>query len=192
MTVYAYDTEFIEHGVHVGTFPFGRDVRTIELISIGIVCEDGREYYAVNRDAPWVNIRRNEWLVENVIPTMPLIHDDRRKHIPKDDFIIDFKNPVVKPHAVIADEVRDFLLTIDIRPIELWADYSAYDHVLLGQLWGRMVDIPPGIPMYTNDLRHEAASNHLYIPEPENETHNALDDARHVMRVLREEWGHVR
>jgi 3' exoribonuclease, RNase T-like len=33
-----YDTEFIEDG------------RTIDLISIGMVAEDGREYYAVNRD----------------------------------------------------------------------------------------------------------------------------------------------
>lgn len=38
MTIYCYDTEFLEDG------------STIELISIGIVCEDGREYYAVNSD----------------------------------------------------------------------------------------------------------------------------------------------
>ncbi|MCW2560140.1 MAG: hypothetical protein JWP55_4104 [Mycobacterium sp.] len=31
MTIYCYDTEFLNDG------------RTIELISIGIVCEDGRE-----------------------------------------------------------------------------------------------------------------------------------------------------
>jgi hypothetical protein len=31
MTIYCYDTEFLKDG------------RTIELISIGIVCEDGRE-----------------------------------------------------------------------------------------------------------------------------------------------------
>ena len=38
MTIYCYDTEFLDDG------------NTIELISIGIVCEDGREYYAVNAD----------------------------------------------------------------------------------------------------------------------------------------------
>lgn len=33
MTIYCYDTEFLEDG------------RTIDLISIGIVCEDGRSPY---------------------------------------------------------------------------------------------------------------------------------------------------
>lgn len=36
---YFFDTEFIEDG------------RTIDLVSIGIVCEDGREYYAVSAEA---------------------------------------------------------------------------------------------------------------------------------------------
>lgn len=42
-----YDTEFIEDG------------KTIDLISIGIVAEDGLEYYAVNLDAPWKRISRS-------------------------------------------------------------------------------------------------------------------------------------
>ena len=35
---YFYDTEFIENG------------RTIELISIGVVAEDGREFYAISTE----------------------------------------------------------------------------------------------------------------------------------------------
>jgi hypothetical protein len=38
MTKYFFDTEFDEDG------------KTIELISIGIKCADGREYYAVSRE----------------------------------------------------------------------------------------------------------------------------------------------
>jgi hypothetical protein len=45
VTVIDYDLEFLEDG------------RTIELISIGMVCDDGREYYAVNRDMPVRRIR---------------------------------------------------------------------------------------------------------------------------------------
>src|SRR5439155_17667518 len=47
-TRYFVDTEFLENGT------------TIELVSIGVVCEDGREYYAVSADfdpgdaIPWV------------------------------------------------------------------------------------------------------------------------------------------
>ena len=53
---YFYDTEFLEDG------------RTIDLISIGIVAEDGRELYLVNANAPWSRIRRHDWLMDNVVP----------------------------------------------------------------------------------------------------------------------------
>ena len=49
---YFYDTEFLE-GTQTKRFlgtPIGRTKPTIDLISIGIVCEEGREYYAISRD----------------------------------------------------------------------------------------------------------------------------------------------
>lgn len=55
---YFYDTEFLDNGT------------TVDLISIGIVAEDGREYYAVNLDMPTVKIRDSEWLMENVMPQL--------------------------------------------------------------------------------------------------------------------------
>ncbi len=188
MTVYAYDTEFIEHEVRV--WPFGRKVRTIELISIGIVCEDGREYYAINRDAPWRAIGKNEWLRKNVVRALPRIHGDRRNHLPKRDLGIEFADRRFKPHAQIAAEVREFLLAAG-NP-ELWADYGAYDHVVQCWLYGAMIDLPPGLPMWPHDLQQESETNQLEIPDQPSGAHNALEDARHVMRVLREEWGYVR
>ena len=56
---YFYDTEFIEDG------------STIELVSIGIVAEDGREYYAVSTEFDASNA--NEWVRENVL-NLSLIH----------------------------------------------------------------------------------------------------------------------
>ncbi|TWH05595.1 uncharacterized protein DUF5051, partial [Rhodococcus rhodochrous J45] len=53
---YFYDTEFLENG------------STIDLISIGIVAEDGREYYAVNSDMDHDRIAHDEWLCKNVVP----------------------------------------------------------------------------------------------------------------------------
>ena len=44
---YFLDTEFIE-GFHKPLF--GKKRHFIDLISIGIVCEDGREYYAVSNE----------------------------------------------------------------------------------------------------------------------------------------------
>ena len=166
---YFYDTEFLEDG------------RTIDLISIGIVAEDGREYYAVAADAPWDRIAAHPWLRDNVVPSLPVLPmaDGRLRFSPKHPH-----GQAVKLRADIADEVCDFLLA-DGSP-ELWADYGAYDHVVLCQLWGRMIDLPAGLPMWTHDLRQlvEECGN-IEVPEQEEGVHNALADARHVRVVHR-------
>lgn len=86
---YFYDTEFIEDG------------RTIELVSIGIVAEDGREYYAVSTD--FDPARANAWVRENVLDKLPSPRD-----------------PVWKSKDTIREEVLAFL-TKDKAPMQLWA-----------------------------------------------------------------------
>ena len=54
---YFYDTEFIEDGT------------TIELVSIGVVAEDGREYYAVSTE--FDPARAGDWVRANVLPKLP-------------------------------------------------------------------------------------------------------------------------
>lgn len=174
-----YDCEFLEDGAD----------RPIELISIGLVTDDGREYYAVNADAPWERIEKHDWLMANVVPQLPQPHGDWRNHMPT-SWPIDFHNPQVKKRRVIAQEIRGFLLgddPHDVPDIELWAWYGAYDHVVLAQLWGRMIDLPPGIPMWTNDLRQEVhrLGNPTLPGQPAGE-HNALQDARHLK--TRADW----
>jgi 3' exoribonuclease, RNase T-like len=168
-----YDTEFLEDG------------KTIELISIGMAAEDGRELYLVNRDAPWKRIKKNDWLMANVVPSLPQPHGDWINQMPK-SWPIDFHNPAVMAKADIAQAVRAFLLAVP--DVELWAWYGAYDHVVLAQLFGRMIDLPRGVPMWTNDLRQEMYR--LGDPEggPVQECgeHNALEDARHLK--ARVEW----
>jgi hypothetical protein len=161
-----YDTEFIEDG------------KTIELISIGMVAEDGRELYAVNADAPWKRITKHEWLMANVVPHLPQPHGDWIRQMPK-SWLIDFHNPCVKRKSAIADEVRAF---VQATPdAELWAWYGAYDHVAYAQLFGRMIDLPDGFPMWTNDLRQEVQRRgNPALPKQESAEHNALADARWV------------
>ncbi|WP_280319936.1 3'-5' exoribonuclease domain-containing protein [Nocardia wallacei] len=169
-TTYCYDTEFIENG------------KTIDLISIGIVSGSGREYYAVNADMPVKRIRKHQWLMDNVVPSLPKPAGDWNNHMPK-NWLFDFHNRAVKDKAKIAVEVRDFLLAED-EP-ELWADYGAYDHVVLCQLWGSMIDLPSGIPMFTHDIEQAIESVPEFVkPEQTQGVHNALEDARHNMRVL--------
>jgi hypothetical protein len=181
MARFWYDTEFIEDG------------RTIELISIGIVADDGgREYYAVNADAPWDRIKSNDWLVRNVLPSLPMtgttsLQRYRESHPnvhprPSISMVsVDRSDSNVKPHWVIANEVRDFLTAdeADRDQNELWAYYGGYDHVVLCQLWGSMRMLPGTVPMWTNDLMQlwQAAGEPKMPPQPPS-LHNALADAR--------------
>lgn len=149
---YFYDTEFLDNG------------HTVDLISIGIVAEDGREYYAVNRDADWYRVQFNEWLVTNVVSQLP----------PRIEW---------KPKDQIRDEVYAFL-THDKSP-ELWAWFAAYDHVCLSQLWGRMIDVPAPIPQFTNDVRSLAGWTGITkLPMQPDGIHDALRDARHVKTMF--------
>lgn len=193
MTIYCYDTEFIEDG------------STIELISIGIVCEDGREYYAVNSDADWDRIRKNDWLMDNVVRHLPTHSTGQVQK--RDGFGdlgwswggIDKRSTLVKPKWVIANEVREFIVG-HITPMgekngepaywsndmpELWAYYGAYDHVALAQLWGRMIDLPKLMPMWTHDLMQLIEPLQGFtLPKQHGTAHNALDDAQWNYEVL--------
>jgi len=62
---YFYDTEFIEDG------------KTIELVSIGIVGENGSEYYAVSTD--FDPSKANSWVKENVLAKLPSPQDSAWK-----------------------------------------------------------------------------------------------------------------
>ncbi|GAA0918614.1 hypothetical protein [Nonomuraea longicatena] len=162
-----YDTEFLDTGA------------TIELISIGLVADDGREYYAVNVDAPWQKIAKHDWLMENVVQHLPLVDGIRRGPLGGlPQFRIDRANVTVKPQWVIANEVREFILSTP-EP-ELWAYYAAYDHVVLAQLWGPMVNLPTGVPMFTCDLKQEHVRlGRPPLPSQDGGEHHALADARH-------------
>lgn len=166
-----YDTEFIENG------------RTINLISIALVREDGHELYLVNRDMPIRQIRRHPWLMANVVPHLPQPHGDRILHQPA-RWLFDYTHPTVHRRAEIASRVREFI-TSTPEP-ELWADYAAYDHVVLAQLYGPMINLPHGIPMWTNDLRTEISRRgNPALPEQQHGVHDALADARHLRDLAR-------
>lgn len=185
--VFCYDTEFLEDG------------RTIELISIGIVCDDGSEYYAVNSDMPVERIKRNDWLMKNVWPQLPLRGYETRLaslgggeigQEMKASGIIDMTSSVVKPAWVIANEVREFItdcIQFGDQPA-LWADYGAYDHVVLAQLYGSMINLPLGIPMFTHELQQlyeQIPSQRWERPDQTDGEHNALQDARYNLAMYR-------
>lgn len=174
---YFYDCEFLEDG------------RTIDLISIGIVAEDGREYYAVaeNRDL-WRRIRKHTWLMDNVVPHLPRAYGDARNHMPK-SWLFNYDDPAVKPPAAIGNEVEAFIRAAGGSRDEhqLWAYYGAYDHVALCQLFGRMVDLPGCVPMRTRDIMDLPGIETVKAAVPQENEHRAIDDAK-WNRKVHQEW----
>lgn len=145
---YWFDTEFIEDG------------KTIDLLSIGIVAEDGRELYLEILEADWS--KASQWVKDNVLVSLG-------------------KGPTVcREEAKL--RVLDFIGTD--RP-EIWAYYADYDWVALCQLFGTMMDLPKEWPMYCRDLKQWCDMlGNPKLPEQGKGEHHALADARWT----REAW----
>lgn len=145
-----FDTEFYEDG------------STIQLISIGVVSEDGRTYYAETLDATHL-ARASAWLEENVYPHLRCKYEER-----KDGKTIG----------------RDLIAFMGDKP-EIWAYYADYDWVALCHLFGRMIDLPKGWPMYCRDVKQWADMlGGPKLPEQKTQEHDALADAKWT----REAW----
>lgn len=143
---------------------FYEDGKQIHLISIGIVADDGRELYMESRDFDWLMVPDNHWIQENVRP-----------HLTGDRFY----------RGDIAASVRQFITDYGTEfDNELWGYYSAYDHVVLAQLFGRMVDMPDGVPWFTQDIRQlkemllRNEGLRYEFPKQEDTEHHALNDAK--------------
>jgi hypothetical protein len=144
---YWLDTEFIEDG------------RTIDLISVGIVSEDGREFYGQNMDCDLS--RATRWVRENVLPH--LTEDDRN----------------LFGRADLAVAVREFCDPARYGKPEFWGYYADYDWVAICQLFGRMVDLPEGWPMYCRDIKQWVDDlGNPRLPLQGKDEHHALADAR--------------
>jgi len=184
-----YDCEFRENG------------RVIDLISIGLVRDDGTSYYAVSSEFDLLGLARDPWLSEYVWPQLPKVGGDQRMYalasVPlrarwsRREYlhryhtmraVFDWESPLVKDRAAIRNGVLEFVRATPSP--ELWSWYGAYDHVALAQLWGRMVDLPPGVPMFTHELQQRADALGWSVPDqPRHGQHHALTDAHYHRKV---------
>lgn len=161
---YFIDTEFHEHKKPVKFLGITiRKVWTIDLISIGIVCEDGRHYYAMNRDLNLKHARKNKWLKENVLDKLPekqplypgnggspRIWQESMRWLPMSQIkqeVIDFCGGKAE-----WDESGSFYAYRDGTP-EFYGYYADYDWVVFCWMFGTMMDLPNGFPMYCKDLK---------------------------------------
>ena len=143
--IVCFDTEFIEDG------------RTIDLISIGLVREDGCSLYLESAECDLS--RASLWVRDNVFPHLTGVRTAR------------------------AEMAREIALFVGADP-EFWAYYADYDWVALCQLYGTMMELPKGWPMFCRDLRQITADTATPPMQHGDDEHNALQDARWVLRTL--------
>lgn len=171
---YFLDTEFKEKP------------NTIDLISIGIVSEDGREYYAICQDFlhKLQPIWRDEWIRNNVLLPIYMEYSITNSNKAIEFSKANFKSllyGIAKPTGQIRNEIIDFIG--DEIP-EFYGYFADYDWVVFCWIFGRMIDLPSNFPQYCKDLRQMMADKNLddqwkkkYCPDPEG-IHNALEDAK--------------
>ena len=233
---YYLDTEFHEYKKKP---LIGKAIDTIELISIGIVSEDEREYYAICNEFDVDEAFKNDWLFNNVL--LPIGNELNDIHYDNDEpekakivgQVSEFKKLIKefgKSREQIAEEIKDFITHREFftggyfskgsdlhlsehsshEDLMVWVEnntglpqfyayYADYDWVVFCWLFGRMIDLPKGFPMYCIDLKQEldnkvksirwddgilpmsqgskSVKDMLGYPEQENK-HNALSDAK--------------
>jgi len=154
-----FDTEFT--GLHKNT----------TLISIGLVTETGREFYAEFEDYDKSQV--NDWLKENVISNLTMPDDDNFEvlHHYKGD------------KKYIAEHLKEWLW--NFRDVEMWSDCLAYDWVLLCDLFGTAFDIPRNVYYIPFDICTlfklqgiDPDINRELFSGIKGKKHNSLNDAR--------------
>ena len=137
-----FDTEFIEDGV------------TIDLLSIGLVKENGDSIYMESSEAD--HSKASQWVKENVLPQL-----GKQKR--------EFTRPEIR---------SEILKFVGAEKPEFWAYYADYDWVAFCQLFGTMMDLPKGWPMYCRDIKQLCDSmGNPRLPKQKEGHHNALQDA---------------
>lgn len=133
---------------------FIEDGSTIDLISIGMVREDDHYLYLENGQCHLG--RASQWVRDNVLPHLT-------------------GGIAVMSRREIAEAVMRFA---EEKP-EFWGYYADYDWVALCQLYGTMMDLPKGWPMFCMDIKQECMRlGNPRLPEVGKNEHNALADAR--------------
>ncbi len=172
-----FDTEFT--GLHKNT----------TLISIGLVAEDGREFYAELTDYDKKQV--NRWIDENVIANLRNLQPLGKPNSPA----------VWPPNCYCGNTKR---IAIELRrwfaefkePVQLISDVCAFDWVLFCNLFGGAFEIPKAVSPAPVDINQMIAAHLQCTPTeafnvsreeladfPDGQKHNALWDAQCIKTI---------
>lgn len=168
---YFLDTEFIEDG------------RIIDLISIGIVAEDNSSLYYVNRECDFS--KASDWVLENVLLPIGLDRKGFSRNPGDSDAHPAYRESCLaaRDRAEIARLIIEFVNTgcppsSSLDKPTFWGYYADYDWVVFCQLFGTMMNLPKGFPMYCRDIKQECDRlGNPKLPEQDKNEHHALADA---------------
>lgn len=177
---YYFDTEFIEgkQPVKFLGIKISETKPIVDLISIGVVCEDNREYYAISNEFNVSHAWSDDWIRKNVLLEIYTSHinGDERNRV---DFSLRSMKGLIKsigkPNKLIATEILMFIADPgneifdewiggtdeyinliqqqDVNPT-FWAYFASTDWVAFYQLWGKMIDAPICYPFFAMDLKN--------------------------------------
>lgn len=158
-----FDTEFLEHDVLTAD---GRKIRAVELISIGMVDERGRKFYAVSSEFDRAAAEKNAFIRNNVLSQLP----------PETEW---------KPMAQIQ---KDLFAFIGTQEADFYHWQAPHDALLLYDLMAprafldtrpRMMNVRENLHMVINigqKFNDAGRPRNILPPRPGN-LHDALADA---------------
>ena len=178
---YFIGTEFHEYHKQVKMCGIlvGKPIPTVDFISIGIVSEDNREYYAISKDfnikdawnsyqiimrddKPNEPIPRKEyWLRENVL--RPIYTEFWKKEympIPKYEFtyknLKKLINKYGKTNKEIAEDIKElYYKEKDSATNKFYCYYKNNDWIILSRLLTKVIDTGIGFPIYLKQMLDE-------------------------------------
>lgn len=138
-------------------------------ISVGIVAEDGREFYRVNEGV----IKRYVNMFGEPRPELtPFVEEHVLSVALASLDYGDYSTEVIVGFSMMAGKIKRFIG--DDAP-EFWGDYADFDYVVLSTIMGGFDAWPDGWPMFINDCQQAGI-----VVGPSAIPHHALADARAI------------
>lgn len=158
-----FDTEFHEYKK--------KGIDTIDLISIGMIDENGNKLYLISNEFDIRAAWNHNWLRDNVCKKL-------------DKSIVDLKTfkAFIAKEGISRSKMKELILDFCGDNPAFWAYYASYDWVAFCWIFGRMIDLPSNFPMYPMDLQQvintfDIDKDRLKTEVPQEGLHNALADA---------------
>ncbi len=184
---YCLDEEFLDTG------------RTIDLVSIGLVSEDGRELY--RQSVEFDPRKASPWVKENVFPylercpwtNVQITMHDLYFHEKYGQCVDQIRGRVHNcPWRTREQLKRDIQAFMDVEAYgkpELITWCGSYDHVAFCQIFGTMMELPKGFPHHVQDIQVALDKKGItddMLPKQEGTAHNALADAKYIKKLWEE------